>query len=269
MRSVFERRQPLFVAVSTHDFVMQPGECDWAQVELDFSRFVRRITKGEARSASTLPAAPRFVLRVDSSADVDAAALDGVDGVELRVDALASRAPIDVLRSVAALRRAIDATHGKFSFVYRYISRESCSQFDSLPLTSLTISVDVPIIFTARSQRNGGALALDDGDDAAAEAALCALSELALRAACEFVDVECSWPGRDRSRLLALLRRRRCYHTRAIGTSVAAAASISGSAATAIITTPPIPQQQPGNQRCAHTRDIRLELCSRLCSAPD
>jgi hypothetical protein len=29
---------------------------------------------------------------------------------------------------------------GECSFVYRYISRESCSRFDSLPLTSLTIS---------------------------------------------------------------------------------------------------------------------------------
>ena len=29
---------------------------------------------------------------------------------------------------------------GEFSFMYRYIPRESCSQFDSLPLTSLTIS---------------------------------------------------------------------------------------------------------------------------------
>jgi hypothetical protein len=29
--------------------------------------------------------------------------------------------------------------------MYRYISRESCSQFDSLPLTSLTISGGVQI----------------------------------------------------------------------------------------------------------------------------
>jgi hypothetical protein len=29
---------------------------------------------------------------------------------------------------------------GEFSFIYRYIVRESCSQFDSLPLTSLTIA---------------------------------------------------------------------------------------------------------------------------------
>jgi hypothetical protein len=29
---------------------------------------------------------------------------------------------------------------GELSFIYRYILRESCSQFDSLPLTYLTIS---------------------------------------------------------------------------------------------------------------------------------
>ena len=34
---------------------------------------------------------------------------------------------------------------GACSFMYRYILRESCSQFDSRPLTSLTISCDVPI----------------------------------------------------------------------------------------------------------------------------
>jgi HrpA-like RNA helicase len=33
---------------------------------------------------------------------------------------------------------------GEYSFMYRYITRESCSQFDSLPLTSLTISESDP-----------------------------------------------------------------------------------------------------------------------------
>ena len=41
------------------------------------------------------------------------------------------------------------------SFMYRYIVRESCSQFDSLPLTSLTISVGrvVPRVSDARPRR--------------------------------------------------------------------------------------------------------------------
>ena len=34
----------------------------------------------------------------------------------------------------------VTGDHGEYSFMYRYIPRESCSQFDSLPLTSLTIS---------------------------------------------------------------------------------------------------------------------------------
>ena len=39
---------------------------------------------------------------------------------------------------------AVPEGEGEFSFIYRYILRESCSQFDSLPLTSLTISGAVP-----------------------------------------------------------------------------------------------------------------------------
>ena len=35
---------------------------------------------------------------------------------------------------------------GELSFMYRYISRESCSQFDSLPLTSLTISGTLELV---------------------------------------------------------------------------------------------------------------------------
>ena len=36
--------------------------------------------------------------------------------------------------------RTCGGVDGEYSFMYRYIPRESCSQFDSLPLTSLTIS---------------------------------------------------------------------------------------------------------------------------------
>ena len=37
----------------------------------------------------------------------------------------------------------------KVSFIYRYISRDSCSQFDSLPLTSLTIVKPAGDLFTS------------------------------------------------------------------------------------------------------------------------
>jgi hypothetical protein len=42
----------------------------------------------------------------------------------------------DAALSAAEKRRAF--AKGECSFMYRYILRESCSQFDSLPLTSLT-----------------------------------------------------------------------------------------------------------------------------------
>ena len=56
------------------------------------------------------------------------AAGDGVGGATLRER--------DDAMSPAALRSAMDTFYGELSFTYRYISRESCSQFDSLPLTS-------------------------------------------------------------------------------------------------------------------------------------
>ena len=40
-----------------------------------------------------------------------------------------------------ALPTNVEGLEGEFSFIYRYILRESCSQFDSLPLTSLSTEV--------------------------------------------------------------------------------------------------------------------------------
>ena len=47
---------------------------------------------------------------------------------------------LDRDRDTAGLFPAVDNDDGEFSVIYRYILRESRSQFDSLPLTSLTIS---------------------------------------------------------------------------------------------------------------------------------
>ena len=46
---------------------------------------------------------------------------------------------------------------GEFSFIYRYILRESCSQFDSLPLTSLTIPLFVETVSFTEISASGGA----------------------------------------------------------------------------------------------------------------
>ena len=80
--------------------------------------------------------------------------------VRLRVAARGGAAPaVPAAPAAAAAPRAeeriaatVIAVHrdaGECSFMYRYILRESCSQFDLLPLTSLTISCDVPIAMQA------------------------------------------------------------------------------------------------------------------------
>ena len=48
--------------------------------------------------------------------------------------------------------------------MYCYIVRESCSQFDSLPLTSLSISDDDSLIVTASADKNIRIWGLDFGD---------------------------------------------------------------------------------------------------------
>jgi hypothetical protein len=48
----------------------------------------------------------------------------------------------DAAGDATGVRAAVRVDVGEFSFIYRYILRELCSQFDSLPLTSLTISPD-------------------------------------------------------------------------------------------------------------------------------
>jgi hypothetical protein len=55
-----------------------------------------------------------------------------------------------------AVRHPLLAREGECSFMYRYISRESCSQFDSLSLTSLTRS---PRTICSRAKSRAGARA--------------------------------------------------------------------------------------------------------------
>ena len=57
----------------------------------------------------------------------------------------AMRAAAEMGRALAPARtqRGVVSVAGGFSCIYRYILRESCSQFDSLPLTSLTLVVSV------------------------------------------------------------------------------------------------------------------------------
>jgi hypothetical protein len=72
----------------------------------------------------------------------DTAAL-GEGGAGGALAAMASGSHVTAEQLMSQLSAAGDGdvgrVAGEFSFIYRYILRESCSQFDSLPLTSLTI----------------------------------------------------------------------------------------------------------------------------------
>jgi hypothetical protein len=67
------------------------------------------------------------------------------DGDEERDAATETTATVE-LNKLAGLARL----GGECSFMYRYIVRESCSQFDSLPLTSLTIP---PVALVTQTSR--------------------------------------------------------------------------------------------------------------------
>ena len=68
------------------------------------------------------------------SSDVASALRAALTRAALTRARLAARRYVQRLRACDGARR-----EGECSFMYRYILRESCSQFDSLPLTSLMI----------------------------------------------------------------------------------------------------------------------------------
>ena len=94
------------------------GKADTAQYEEDM-----RLQRDAAREIAANERAEWSAMRADRVerhlSDLEAASAGWVG-----VDSVAIEAAID---------------EGEYSFIYRYIPRESCSQFDSLPLTYLTI----------------------------------------------------------------------------------------------------------------------------------
>jgi ankyrin repeat protein len=123
------------------------------------------ISGRSARSLLCIAAAanaPRTMAALlDAGADVNRR---GVDGREAALHVAAREAHVEALELLLSRDAAVDMTAskkadgvGECSFIYRYIVRESCSQFDSLPLTSLTISRDgvvaLALCATARDVR--------------------------------------------------------------------------------------------------------------------
>jgi hypothetical protein len=95
---------------------------------------------GRGGYAPPSPPSSRSPLRAGASVHIDRDSNIVISPGGARVTAhgatqqAAAATPLPGGRAEAAARR------GERSFMYRYIPRESCSQFDSLPLTSLTIS---------------------------------------------------------------------------------------------------------------------------------
>jgi hypothetical protein len=80
-----------------------------------------------------------------------------------------ARREVDIFSALAAESIASARREVSISFIYRYIPRESCSQFDSLPLTSLTIS-GVPRGGEARRPRRAPGGAARGGGEASTAA---------------------------------------------------------------------------------------------------
>jgi hypothetical protein len=116
----------------------------------DFEAQLRRATKlrislvsrltvcangGCPYSDETIPVLEYHIRIVDCTDLVAASAMSHARVVSERVRATA-RATVSAAAGAAALAQELNSS-GELSFMYRYILRESCSQFDSLPLTSL------------------------------------------------------------------------------------------------------------------------------------
>ena len=105
-----------------------------------------------AAEATTIQAAAARAAAAQLRAAIDAAHAE-IEDTNAEILAISARTEVSTLTTaIKAARAEIDAQaaralqsektirslQGECSFMYRYILRESCSQFDSLPLTSLT-----------------------------------------------------------------------------------------------------------------------------------
>ena len=119
----------------------------------------REMTKREGGGEATL----RHV-RFGLVANADGKRMRSSGGETVALAALLDAAR-DVMESSLAAQRAAGAAPPalvepwplEVSFVYRYIPRESCSQFDSLPLTSLTIDARQSLLRLGVLRRARGA----------------------------------------------------------------------------------------------------------------
>ena len=127
-------------ALSPRARVWSVGRVDWVEA-VSVPRFCSAIPS----------ASPSLRLAALQDADARAAETRAAEpprarrlfGVRDRARAFANSAGVATASTARTLEDRVAALDdvGELYFIYRYISRESCSQFDSLPLTSLTISL--------------------------------------------------------------------------------------------------------------------------------
>eukprot|EP00124_Ichthyophonus_hoferi_P004631 Ihof_evm1s535 gene=Ihof_evmTU1s535 len=166
---VWERRKDLYAQCRTYIFPVLAGENNWPMTEQDLVQFLKRVL-GSNHNKDIPSSHPSFFLSL-TYPDLNDAIAGGVDlgkisigchAVELRVDLLSSVEPQFILQQVALIRRHIS----------------------------------LPIIFTVRSEEQGGAYKGDDN-------ALFSLLRLGVEMACEYVDVEIKGEKTNRMKLLA------------------------------------------------------------------
>lgn len=161
IRSVYERRKPWFKECSNYKYYSPHPSGSHALKEppADFTDFISVMCGHSKHFEEVKKKKHSFFVSltipdVVESLELIPRVVVGSDAVELRVDLLKDYSPEFVAVQVAALRAA----------------------------------AKVPIVFTVRTQSQGGKFPDNDFEGAAA------LYDVALRAAAEYIDVELTWP---------------------------------------------------------------------------
>lgn len=173
--NIWARRAPLYAKAARFEFAEHRGDNDFDRVDRDFVRFLGVVLPNLPSSFDyrSVCREDTFFLSLTFPDVNDARPLIeqisvGVDALELRVDLLKSFTDLAFVASQVALLRSLST---------------------------------LPIIFTVRSQEQGGSF--PDGQ----EAAMFELLQLGVRLGCEFVDMETCWSRAAREKLLAQRQR--------------------------------------------------------------
>merc|ERR1712066_1076806 len=164
--SIYRRRLPIYLDCASKVFTVPRGETDLKHVNSEFERFAAFISR---QSSPDVCKEGTFMLSLTfpDFADVDQDLLkrvaEGATVLEFRMDLLKSRGPHFVREQLALLRKAVPG---------------------------------LPIVFTLRSKKEGGAF---EGSDAEYVAGV----SVGIAAGCEFIDIEASRGEAAKSALFA------------------------------------------------------------------